>query len=174
MVFTKFSYWKKILIPWKTVKGTWNSSLFKKKALERWNCEVAWKMAEGSGYFWTSPTFVGEDSRRRSNQSVLKEISPEYSLKGLMLKLRLWYFGHQIWGTDSLEKTLMPGRIEGRKRRGQQRMRWLDGITPLMDMSLRKLWELFLLWAGKPGVLQSMGSQRIGHDWATELNWVDT
>ena len=76
---------------------------------------------------------------RRSNQSILKEINPEYSLEGLMLKLKLQYFGYLVQRTVSLEKTLMLGKIEGRRRRGQQRMRWLDGITDLMDMSLRKL-----------------------------------
>ena len=102
----------------------------------------------------------------RSNQSFLKEINPEYSLEGLMLKLKLQYFGHLMQTLDSFEKTLMLAKIEGKRRRGRQRMRWLESITNSTNMNRansRRQWG-----TGKSGVLQSMGSQRVGHYWASE------
>ena len=126
------------------------------------DCEESWALKN-----WCFWTVVLEKTwtERRSNQSILKEISPGCSLEGLMLKLKLQYFGHFMRRADSLEKTLMLRKIEGRSRKGWQRMRWLDGIIDSMDMGLGGSWW----WTGRPGVLQFLGLQRVGHDWATEL-----
>ena len=111
---------------------------------------------------------------RRSNQSILKEINPDYSLEGLMLKLKLQYFGHLMWRANSLEKILMLGKIEGRRRRGQQRMRWLVDITDSMDMSLSKLWEMVkereALHAVVQGVAKSPTRLR---DWTTTTPYLE-
>ena len=120
-------------------------------------------------WFWKRLLRVSWTARR-SNQSILKEIRPGCSLEGLMLKLKLQYFGHLMLRADSFEKTLMLGKIKGRKRRGQQRMIWLDGITNSMDMGLGKLWQLVI---GRPGVLRFMGSQRVGTTERLNWNWTE-
>ena len=108
---------------------------------------------------------------RRSNQSILKEISPEYSLEGLMLKLKFQYFGHLMWRVDSLEKTLMLGKIEGGRRRGWQRMRWLDGITDAMDMNLSKLRRLVMDGQGSLACYSPWGHKEL--DMTEWLNWTE-
>ena len=171
---------------WKLKWGWWQSKL---KKVQAWwlNCCTTMNCESRSvGIWW--PTCNNDQSplelwccrrllrvpwtARRSNQSILKEISPGCSLEGLMVKLKLQYFDHLMRRLDSLEKTLVLGRIGGRRRRGRQRMRWLDGITNSMDMSLVHSGSWWCI--GRPGVLRSMGSQRVGHNWATELNWTES
>ena len=145
---------------------------------ESWTIKKAecWSIDAFELWCWRRP-FRVPWTARKSNQSILKEISPGYSLEGQMLKLKLQYFGHLVQRTDSPEKTLMLGKIEGGRRRGQQRMRWLDGITISMVMTQwTRVWANSRSWwgTGRPGMLWFMGSQRVGHDWVTELNWFYT
>ena len=137
---------------------------------ESWTIKKAehWRIDAFELWYWRRLLRVPWTARR-SNQSILKAISPGCSLEGLMLKLKLQYFGHLIWRADSLEKTLMLGKIVDGKRRGWQRMRWLNGIPDSMDTSLGNSESWW--WTGRPGVLRFRGSQRVGLNWTTELNW---
>ena len=141
---------------------------------ESWTIEKAecWKIDSFELWYWRR-LFRVPWTARRSNQSILKEISPEYSLEGLMLKLKLQYFGHLMRRANSFEKTLMLGKIEGRKRRGQQRMRWLDGLTDSTDMGLGGLWDLVMDRAARCAAVHAAAkSQTRMSDW-TELNWTE-
>ena len=136
-----------------------------------WELDYKESWALKNWCFWTTVLLMTLESPldwKRSNQSMIKEISPEYSLEGLMLKLKLQYFGHLVWRADSLENTLILGKIEGSRMKQQMAVGWMASLTlwTWIWISSRSWW-----WAGRPGMLQSMGSQRVRHDWATELNW---
>ena len=139
-----------------------------------WELDYKESWALKNWWFWTvvlEKTLRVPWTARRSNQSILKEVSPEYSLEGLMLKLKLQYFGYLMWRADLFEKTLMLGKIEGRRRRGDRG--WDGWMASLSQWTWVWVNSGSCCWTGNPGMLQSMGSQRVSHDWVTELNWTE-
>ena len=139
---------------------------------ERWTIKKAehWRIDAFELWCWRRLLRVPWTAKR-SNQSILKEISPEYSLEGLILKLKLQYFGHLMWRMTLWKRPWCLMMIEGERRSGRQRVRWLDAITDWTSVDLSWVSSGSWWWTGRPGMLQSMGSQRVGHNWATELNW---